>query len=65
MEVAERQPCAACGIDRQVIHREWLPSGYEIQSLECPACRTVVRMVRKHPSGRRHVDSRMPSRPVP
>jgi hypothetical protein len=54
----ERQPCAACGIDRRVIHREWLPSGYEIQSLECPGCRTVMRLVRKRPSVRERLDSR-------
>jgi hypothetical protein len=46
MEVAE-QSCAACGVERRIIHREWAPKGYEIQSLECPRCRTVMRMVRK------------------
>ena len=57
MEV-ESQPCAACGIDRRVICREWLPKGYEIQSLECPGCRTVMRLVRKRPSVRERLGNR-------
>ena len=57
MEV-ESQPCAACGIDRRVIRREWLPKGYEIQSLECPGCRTVMRLVRKRPSVRERLGNR-------
>jgi hypothetical protein len=57
MEAAERQRCVACGIERRVIHREWVPMGFEIQSLECPGCRTVMRMVRKRPALRRRVDN--------
>ena len=49
MEEVERQLCAPCGVERQVVHREWLPREYEIQTLECPKCRTVMRMVRKRP----------------
>jgi len=25
MEVADAQPCAVCGAERQIIHREWVP----------------------------------------
>ena len=57
MEAAERQRCVACGIERRVIHREWVPMGFEIQSLECPGCRTVMRMIRKRPAVRRRVDN--------
>ena len=34
---------------RNTDYREWLPREYEIQTLECPKCRTVMRMVRKRP----------------
>jgi len=57
MEAAERQWCVTCGIERRAIYFEWVPMGYEIQSLECPACRTVMRMVRKRPALRRRVDN--------
>jgi len=52
MEVAGTQPCAVCGAERQIIHREWVPRGYEVQSLQCPGCQTVMRMVRKRLSRR-------------
>jgi hypothetical protein len=39
------QACRVCGIDRHLISRERLPRMYEIRSLECPTCHTVVRLV--------------------
>jgi hypothetical protein len=63
MEAAERQRCVACEVERRVIHREWMPKGYEIQSLECPRCRNVMRMVRKRPVVRRRVRRRSNSAP--
>jgi len=65
METAEFQSCVACGVERRTIHREWMPEGYEIQSLECPRCRTVMRMVRKRPSIGRRVDKWKRSCPTP
>ena len=65
MEMAELQPCVVCGVERRIIHREWAPKGYEIQSLECPRCRTVMRMVRKRQSIGRRVDTRKRSSPPP
>jgi hypothetical protein len=65
MEVADHQPCVACGVERRIIHREWAPNGYEIQSLECPRCRTVMRMVRKRPSIEKRVDRWKRSCPAP
>jgi hypothetical protein len=39
--------CVNCGIPRTIVNREWLPKGYEIQSLQCPLCETVVRFAQK------------------
>ena len=39
--------CVNCGIPRTIVNREWLLKGYEIQSLQCPLCETVVRLAQK------------------
>jgi hypothetical protein len=49
MDTIDRQPCAVCAAERQIIHREWIPKGYEIQTLQCLNCQTVMRMVRSRP----------------
>jgi hypothetical protein len=39
--------CVKCNIPRTIVDRERLPKGYEIQSLQCPLCETVVRLAQK------------------
>jgi hypothetical protein len=39
--------CAKCAIPRTMVYREWVANGYEVQSLQCPLCETVVRLAQK------------------
>ncbi len=47
MHPSRSQPCIVCSVLRQVVERESAPKEYEIASLECPSCRTIVRLVQK------------------
>lgn len=39
------QPCIVCSLNRRVVRTEPVATRYEIQSLECPSCKSVVRLV--------------------
>jgi|HubBroStandDraft_6_1064221.scaffolds.fasta_scaffold485770_3 hypothetical protein len=41
------RPCVSCGLERRLIGRELAPKNYEIQSLECPRCKTIARLVQE------------------
>ncbi len=41
------QPCIMCCVNRRFIGAEPVVRYYEIQFLECPSCRSVVRLVQK------------------
>jgi hypothetical protein len=41
------QRCIVCWLNRQLIGTEPVTKQYEIQSLECPRCKSVVRLVQR------------------
>jgi hypothetical protein len=43
MDTFESQHCTACGLERRVLYSE--PRGYELRSLHCANCKTVLRIV--------------------
>jgi hypothetical protein len=47
------QPCILCSLERQLIGAEPAVKNYEIQSLQCPECKSIVRLVHKRFSPRR------------
>jgi hypothetical protein len=52
------QPCILCSLERQLIGAEPAVKNYEIQSLQCPECKSIVRLVHKRFSPRRRVKAR-------
>lgn len=38
------QRCITCRVNRRLVGTEPVTKDYEIQSLECPGCRSVVRL---------------------
>jgi hypothetical protein len=59
MDTFESQHCTACGLERRVLYSEPIARGYELLSLHCSNCKTVLRMVcerrPKEKAGRRGV----------
>jgi hypothetical protein len=49
------QPCILCSLERQLIGAEPAVKNYEIQSLQCPECKSIVRLVHKRFSPRQRV----------
>jgi len=49
------QSCILCSLERQLIDAEPTVKSYEIQSLQCPQCKSIVRLVHKRISPRRRV----------
>jgi hypothetical protein len=47
MDTVESQHCTACGLERRVVYSEPIARGYELRSLHCQNCKTVLRMVCK------------------
>jgi hypothetical protein len=45
MDTFESQHCTACGLERRVLYSEPIARGYELRSLHCSNCKTVLRMV--------------------
>jgi biotin carboxyl carrier protein len=41
--------CVACGVVREQVSAEPVSRGYELRTLICPKCRTVLRFVDKRP----------------
>ena len=41
------QCCIICCLNRRLIGTEPVTKQYDIQSLECPSCRSVVRLVQR------------------
>jgi hypothetical protein len=41
------QHCIMCCLNRRLVGTEPAAKQYEIQSLECPCCRSVVRLVQR------------------
>jgi hypothetical protein len=37
--------CSACNVERKLTAVEAFAKGYDVQSLECPVCHTVVTLV--------------------
>ena len=48
------QRCIMCCLNRRLIGTEPVTKQYEIQSLECPSCRSVVRLVQRRAEQVRH-----------
>jgi hypothetical protein len=49
------QPCILCSLERQLIGAEPAVKNYQIQSLQCPECQSIVRLMHKRFSPRRRV----------
>ena len=47
------QRCITCCVNRRLVGTEPVTKDYEIQFLECPGCRTVVRLVNHRVASRR------------
>jgi hypothetical protein len=47
MDMFESQHCTTCGLERRVVYTEPIARGYELRSLHCANCKTVLRMVCK------------------
>jgi hypothetical protein len=45
--------CALCRVERVSIALEPIAKRYDVRSLECPCCETVVRLVERRQGGRR------------
>jgi hypothetical protein len=45
MDTVESQHCTACGLERRVVYSEPIARGYELRFLQCPNCKTVLRMM--------------------
>ena len=41
------QPCIMCCLNRRLVGAEPVAKIYEIQTLECPECESVVRLVQR------------------
>ena len=39
--------CVACDLERVSIEVEWATARYQINCYECPACKTVLRLVER------------------
>jgi hypothetical protein len=52
------QPCILCSLERELIGAEPTAKNYEIQSLQCPECKSVVRLVHKCYSPPRRVKAK-------
>jgi len=50
MSAIEEQTCTACGAVREQQSAEPVGKGYELRTLLCPKCRTVLKFVDKRPS---------------
>jgi hypothetical protein len=48
------QCCIICCLNRRLIGTEPVTKQYDIQSLECPSCRSVVRLVQRRAEQVRH-----------
>jgi hypothetical protein len=44
------QPCIMCCLNRRLVGAEPVAKHYEIQFLECPSCKGVVRLVQRRAS---------------
>ena len=56
MDTYESQHCTACGLERRVVYSELIARGYELRSLHCSNCKTVLRVRERPPkkkAGRR------------
>lgn len=51
------QPCIMCCLSRQFVGAEPVAKVYEIQTLECPECESVVRLVQRR-TGRTKLSGR-------
>ena len=51
MDTFESQHCTACGLEHRILHSEPIARGYELRSLHCSNCKTVLRMVCERPPG--------------
>jgi hypothetical protein len=49
MSGTKEQICVACGVVREQVSAEPVSRGYELRTLVCPNCRTVLRFVDKRP----------------
>ena len=52
------QPCIVCCLNRRVVRTEPVARQYEIQSLECPSCKSVVRLVQSRAIPNRAISNR-------
>jgi hypothetical protein len=39
--------CVECDLERVSVDSEWATAGYQINCYECPACKTVLRLVER------------------
>jgi hypothetical protein len=62
MKAMGLQPCIVCCLDRQFAGAEAVTRRYEIQSLVCPGCDSVIRLVQKRAAATHRSSS--PRRPI-
>jgi hypothetical protein len=58
MSETEEQICVSCGAVRQEVYAEAVGKGYELRTLVCPRCKSVLKFVCERPV-RRPADGRL------
>jgi hypothetical protein len=61
MPSTKDQICTFCGVVREQVSAEPVKRGYELRTLVCPKCRTVLKFVDKRPKRAPVTDERFTS----